>query len=237
MLTIWGCEVIKNRLFTSSKLSPLRTSAMSCAPLTIPCSRQILLSPSVYLVHSVPDGMFLIYFPMQKNWSTKAFGEKESNRSGDRKQNLCASKDDFPSFLWGRANNWPTSPTAVCFWRCRVVAPPCLDRQMKAWRKRQRWIMDEVQRFRSKQLCYSICCLLGSVAAFFWLWLWRSQCCCGARGTNSSQNLKKERKAHIRKVRSGDDTTSCLGTRCTVHRHAGATEDFTHYSKPVSEEG
>lgn len=132
MLTIWGCEVIKNRLFTSSKLSPLRTSAMSCAPLTIPCSRQILLSPSVYLVHSVPDGMFLIYFPMQKNWSTKAFGEKESNRSGDRKQNLCASKDDFPSFLWGRANNWPTSPTAVCFWRCRGVAPPCLDGR---WRR------------------------------------------------------------------------------------------------------
>ena len=48
MLTIWGCEVIKNRLFTGSKLSPLRTSVMSCAPLTIPSSRQILLSPSVY---------------------------------------------------------------------------------------------------------------------------------------------------------------------------------------------
>lgn len=67
MLTIWGCEVIKNRLFTSSKLSPLRTSVMSCAPVTIPCGTQIPLSPSVYLVRSVPDGVFLIYFPMHKN--------------------------------------------------------------------------------------------------------------------------------------------------------------------------
>lgn len=160
MLTIWGCEVIKNRLFTSSKLSPLRTSAMSCAPLTIPCSRQILLSPSVYPVRRVPGGMFVIYFPMQKNWFAKAFRDKRKKSSWCREEKPACFEADFPSFLWGSANNWPTSPPAFRYWRCGVVAPSWLDWQTRTWRKRQLWIMDEAL------LYCSVCCLLCSMAAF-----------------------------------------------------------------------